>query len=60
MQFWSVIVYNKLKLKEENFYVRASHDQDCLIEILTEVHPEWEKIKAKKVKRPAEIKEPLA
>ena len=60
MQFWAITAHNKLKLREESFYVHASHDQDRLIEILAEVHPEWEKIKAKKVRRPPEIKEPWA
>jgi len=58
VQFWQVTAYNKTKLKEDDVYVHAGHGHHRLLEILSEVHPEWENIRAEKIKKPACIKDP--
>ena len=56
MRFWRVTVFNKEKNLEESFLVQAPYEGPKIIEILTEVHPEYENIRVKKTKKPPGMK----
>ena len=53
MKFWNVEIFNKEKNREETFLVQAPYEKDRIIEILKEVHPEYDNIRIKKTKKPA-------
>jgi hypothetical protein len=57
MKCWKVTVYNRTQLREECFVVQAEHGRAEIVKILAEVHPEYEKISVKSIKRPKGIKE---
>ncbi len=56
MKFWKVTVYNRSCLSEESFVVEAEHERTEIIKILAEVHPEYENIRIKSIKKPKGIK----
>ena len=56
MKFWKVEVYNKMKMQKESFIVEYWDEPSKIVEILTEVHPEYENIQIKKTKKPKGIK----
>ena len=56
MEFWNIIVFNKDKNLEENIIIQAPYNAQRIIEILAEVHPEYENIRASKAKKPAGMK----
>jgi len=56
MEFWKISVFNKETNKEESFLVQAPYKAPRIIEILSEVHPEYENIRAKKTKKPPGMK----
>ncbi len=56
MKFWRVTVFNKGKDLEESFLVQAPYEGPKIIEILAEVHPEYENIRVKKTKKPPGMK----
>ena len=57
MKFWKVTVYNRRKSQVESFIVQTDDAPVKIIQILSEVHPEYEKISMKSIKRPKGIKE---
>jgi len=56
MKFWKVTVFNKETNLEESFLVQAPYNRTRIIEILAEVHSEYENIRIKKTKKPEGIK----
>ena len=55
MSFWQVTVFNTLTHRQETFKVTGSktHRAKDIKRILKEVHPEYQKIKTQKTKKPS-------
>jgi len=58
MIFWRVTVYNLHLQEEQKFVLQASssYEEAYLLEVLSEVHPEYETIVMEQIPRPRWIK----
>jgi len=50
--FWRATVHNLATETEQTFIVQAPYDEVRVLEILAEVHPEYETIKLEKIDKP--------
>ena len=55
MRFWAVSVWNVAAEGEERFRVAGPkhHTAKTIRDTLREVHPEWQRIKLRRIKRPS-------
>jgi hypothetical protein len=56
MKFWRASVYNLDTNKNETFILQAPFGETRILEILAEVHPEFETIVVAQIDRPSWIK----
>jgi len=57
MKFWAVTVYIEGSTEPNIFLVQSPYDKARTKEILSEVHPEYQKMSLKKAKRPKWVME---
>ena len=56
MKFWAVTVYNRAKKRDDCFLVESDNEPTRIIQILAEVHREYENIRIKSTKKPLGVK----
>lgn len=52
MKFWRALVFNAETQMEQSFVLQAPYGEERILEVLAEVHPEYETIKLEQIDRP--------
>lgn len=50
--FWKAKVYNLETQSDHEFIVQSPHDEERTLEVLAEIHPEYETIELTPIERP--------